>query len=499
MKQKKLTFKSENLVVDWIGFNIQGFVDRKPIKQIAKYLFQNFGFNSTLALGSEGKEESLFNDSKNKYQVFFRIYKYSDAYWDGIKIDFSGQNGNQYYKVIAANQVNWKTFNYQKDIRLSCLDLCYSRKITNDKINFESFLKQCYDKVAINKPIKKISLQQNSLSWIFKSGKRGSSNYYRVYQNQIQIRFELKQRGATIKPAQKLIFQGHTEEFEQAMIEKFFKHSKKVLAIDENYTDWLIDYFGRQNQIKESLVTGYFDQESNNLINAHDKKTFFRFLQFTAFIQTQTANTKTFCDQSYSILQFKITDFMDFIKITNKNQYQRELLIQFFDKLQTMKPFVKIITNSSFQSFTIFPVVKAKKQFGEYGSWIIEIDVLTEFLFYSYRFFLPTYFLTYQKDFELEIKLQFIQSYSNISLQKTFYSHQILEQYKNNNNNNKKAQLKQYIKNLFQQALKHKIIQNNLQIEFKNKKRETQFIEIQKLTPLIIRQSQVIHFYEQLS
>jgi len=103
------------------------------------------------------------------------------------------------------------------------------------------------------------------------------------------------------------------------MTEKFLKYSKRVLAIDENYTDWLIDYFRRQNQTKESLVTGYFDQESTNLINAHDKKTFFRFLQFIAFSQTQTANTKTFWDQSYSILQFKINDFIDFIQINNKN------------------------------------------------------------------------------------------------------------------------------------------------------------------------------------
>ena len=160
-------------------------------------------------------------------------------------------------------------FNHQKDIRLSRLDLCYSRKKTNDKINFKSFLKQCYDKVARNKAIKNISLQQNSLSWIFKIGKRGSPNYYRVYQNQTQIRFELEQRGATIKPAQKLIFQDHIEEFERVMTEKFFNYSKRVLEIDENYTDWLIDYFRRQNQTKESLVTGYFDQESNNLINAH--------------------------------------------------------------------------------------------------------------------------------------------------------------------------------------------------------------------------------------
>lgn len=70
MNQNKSTFESENLVVDWIGFNIQGLLDRKQVKQIAKYLFQNFGFNSTLAVGSDGKEEILCNDSKNKYQVF---------------------------------------------------------------------------------------------------------------------------------------------------------------------------------------------------------------------------------------------------------------------------------------------------------------------------------------------------------------------------------------------------------------------------------------------
>ena len=113
---------------------------------------------------------------------------------------------------------------------------------------------------------------------------------------------------------------------------------------------------------------------------------------------------------------------MDFIQINNKNQYQyqREQLIQFFEKIQTMKPFVKVFTNESFQSFTIFPSVKTRKEFGEYGPWIIEVAILQELYFYSYQFFFPTYFITYQHDFELQIKLQFIQSYSTKSLKKTF-------------------------------------------------------------------------------
>jgi hypothetical protein len=145
------------------------------------------------------------------------------------------------------------------------------------------------------------------------------------------------------------------------------------------------------------LVTGYFNQNNANLnlINNDDKKMFFRCLQFFAFSRTQSANTKTFWDQPYSIIQFKIADFMDFIQIETKNQYQREQLIQFFEKLQTMKPFVKIFTNDSFQSFTIFPVVKTRKKFEEYGPWIAEIAILQELHFYSYQFFFqPIFSLT---------------------------------------------------------------------------------------------------------
>jgi len=41
-----------------------------------------------------------------------------------------------------------------------------------------------------------------------------------------------------------------------------------------------------------------------------------------------------------------------------------------------MNPFVKIFTNESFQSFTIFPSVKTRKEFGENEPWIIEVAIL---------------------------------------------------------------------------------------------------------------------------
>jgi len=96
MLQNKLSFESENVVVDWIGFNIQGLIDPKPI---ANYLF-HFGFNSTLCFGPNRKQNPLCFNSKNRYQVYITVYKYSGIYWGGIKIDFSGSNASQFYKRI---------------------------------------------------------------------------------------------------------------------------------------------------------------------------------------------------------------------------------------------------------------------------------------------------------------------------------------------------------------------------------------------------------------
>ena len=66
MIKNKLSFESENLVVDWIGFNIQGLLNPKEVEIIANYLFRNFGFNCTFAIGSDGKEKILFNNPNNK-------------------------------------------------------------------------------------------------------------------------------------------------------------------------------------------------------------------------------------------------------------------------------------------------------------------------------------------------------------------------------------------------------------------------------------------------
>ena len=100
----------------------------KQVKQIAEYLFLNFGFNSTFAIGLNGKQETLFSNSKNKYQVSIRVYRYSDIYWDGLKIDFSGNNAAQVYKFIQEQKLDWNIFQLS-NLSLSRLGLGYFREI----------------------------------------------------------------------------------------------------------------------------------------------------------------------------------------------------------------------------------------------------------------------------------------------------------------------------------------------------------------------------------
>ena len=54
MIKNKLSFESENLVVDYISLNIGGSDNRKSI---AKYLFEKLNFNSTFSKGQNGRSK----------------------------------------------------------------------------------------------------------------------------------------------------------------------------------------------------------------------------------------------------------------------------------------------------------------------------------------------------------------------------------------------------------------------------------------------------------
>ena len=65
MKQNKLSFESERLVVDYLSFNITGCKDPG---RIANYLSDSFGFNSVVKETFQGKSEDLSFKITNGYK-----------------------------------------------------------------------------------------------------------------------------------------------------------------------------------------------------------------------------------------------------------------------------------------------------------------------------------------------------------------------------------------------------------------------------------------------
>jgi len=104
MKQNKLSFESENLVVDYIVFKFQ---DLKYIthKKIADYLFK-IGFNSYQESGKLAKpiKEPIFGNSKNKFEVCFVG---DNSYWDGTLFTISGSNAARFYSLVQKEYIDW--------------------------------------------------------------------------------------------------------------------------------------------------------------------------------------------------------------------------------------------------------------------------------------------------------------------------------------------------------------------------------------------------------
>ena len=86
-----INFDSENLVVDWISFNLEGLTDPK---RIADRLFSRFNVFITM----DDQSKIGFSDHRNRYDVLIRQYRKS--HWIGTQIIFSGKNAAYFYKLI---------------------------------------------------------------------------------------------------------------------------------------------------------------------------------------------------------------------------------------------------------------------------------------------------------------------------------------------------------------------------------------------------------------
>jgi hypothetical protein len=97
MNRNKFSFKSENLIVDWISFKFQYLEDSTKIK-IANYLFK-IGFNSYQESGKLAKpiKEPILVNSKNKFEVCFVG---DNSYWIGSLLHFFRFNVTDFSNLV---------------------------------------------------------------------------------------------------------------------------------------------------------------------------------------------------------------------------------------------------------------------------------------------------------------------------------------------------------------------------------------------------------------
>ena len=507
MKQVKLTFESENLVVDYISFNIQGLVDRKHIEKIAKYFFQILGFNSTFAKGSTGKEEDLFFDFQNQHRVSFRYYLYASeysTYWSGTKVDFSGKNATQLYTIIKQQKFDWNIF-YLSSTNLARFDYYYFRPITDahndDKLKY--FMQSSCDKILTNYKRRKVTFGREETGYVTRIGSRTSSNYYRVYQKTKRINydvyseinhgleFELELKNELVKSFQKFLFHNHIEEFEGRLVEHFYKHSKKSFVLDSCYTDWLriglrkIISIQKSESPLNSLVSNYLRKE--NLDSFFKKKQFFKLIQFLSFLRTLEYSRQFIDDQAYCVIEFAVLDFIGFTGGNMKSTYQRTKALEFFTSLQEIKPLIQKFSNEEFRRSVMFPYLKLKKQ---NRKWTVRMAIGEELYFYPYPFVFPGYFLTYQNKYDLEIKLQLIESFSTVGLEKRFGVKNFLNQFSVPNKDLTK--IKKQLIDSFSRLKDSELIENEFSLTYKN----GSSTKVKQLTPLLLTKSRDICFCE---
>ena len=87
---------------------------------------------------------------------------------------------------------------------------------------------------------------------------------------------------------------------------------------------------------------------------------------------------------------------------------------------------IQKFSNNEFRRSVMFPYLKLTKQ---NRRWTIIMAIGEELYFYQYPFFFPNSFLSYKNKYDLEIKLQLIESFSQVELEKKFLVKEFLNQF----------------------------------------------------------------------
>jgi len=113
-------------------------------------------------------------------------------------------------------------------------------------------------------------------------GSRKSPNFYRVYQKNYGLEFELELKYDVLIPFQQLLFSNRIYEFEQGLSKHFYQRSFDCLNLNSYFTDWLLNWYRKIHKKKTGLLTSYMTDKKIDSFN--DKELLFNIFRFLSFI-----------------------------------------------------------------------------------------------------------------------------------------------------------------------------------------------------------------------
>ena len=140
----KYTFESENLVVNFLRFNLQ-FIDKYEIKKVAEYLSKQYSCNSVFI--DQKKTYSLIE--KAGFSCKAKFLTSQTKHWIGTRLEFEGGHAFKFYQMNKKNPLNWKCMDLYIT-NLGRIDLYYDQKLKeSDQVqDFEAFLSDAAETIS---------------------------------------------------------------------------------------------------------------------------------------------------------------------------------------------------------------------------------------------------------------------------------------------------------------------------------------------------------------
>jgi hypothetical protein len=485
----ELSFKSENLVLDWIAFNITSLKNEESVEYLAKY-FQRFGFNSTIIKTNFKTFKTFPVLPENQFLVKFICSFEPNSHWTGTIVSFSGNNAIIFYDLLKQGCLNLSIFDLP-NTTIGRLDVNYLRVPRNfeQEEPLEKFMEDTCQKIGKQSKKNQANWDRNKKGLILRIGSRSSALFYRIYEINNNVKFELEIKKVAVKQFQELLFSNNFEKFEDDLGKYFYNYSLKKLDWNTCYTDWLsiVSRELRREYDTPKLMTTYltkFDgqEEEHNII---------MFLQFMSYISwiRELENTKR--DKMFYLLTFRVKDFLDFIGM-DYSQYRLEKVLKFFKSFQMLKPFLKNFPNGSFRSSSVMPYLAAKK---EGRSWVINMCISEELYFFKFPFAFPKDFLTYKNNYDCKLKLELILVLSTIDCKKTFYVRKFFEEL--NLSNKMITQIKRDIIYLLVELTMDELIEADFVVFLK--KGNIKMVNINDFSTCLLSKAIYISFFERLN